>query len=106
MSHRDWAGELYGLPLSASLKVAGTSIDEDAVDRILAAVGKPFIPVDLNKDSLRTAINEAAEAKEIVDRYRSGPRTKALIRAGGRISKAADSLARVRSEQLARRYST
>ena len=95
---RDWAGELYGLPSSASLKVAGTSIDEDAVDRILTAVGKPFIPVDLNKDSLRTAINEAAEAKEIVDRYRSGPRTRRLIRAMGRISKAADSLARAIKE--------
>ena len=40
----------------------------------------------------------AAEAKEIVDRYRSGPRTRALIRAVGRISKAADSLARAIKE--------
>jgi hypothetical protein len=64
MSHRpDYARQLYDLPLSASLKVAGTSIDEDAVDRILAAVGKPFIPVDLNKDSLRTAINDGCRSQ-------------------------------------------
>ena len=96
----DYAGLLrkYILPLPQSSTTATTevttTVDDEALDRILAAVGKPFIPSEVNKNSLRTALNEAAEGKEAFDRIRSGPRTRALIKAVVRIGRSADRLAK------------
>ena len=86
-------GHFFGRTSSSPDTVAST-IDDGALDRILAAVGRSFIPHELNKNSLRAALNEAAEGKEIVDRFRSGSRTRALTKAVVRISGVADRLAK------------
>ena len=80
----DYAGPLLRKDILPSPE--SSTIDDGALDWILAAVGRQFIPHELNKNSLRAALNEAAEGKEIVDRFRSGSRTRALTKAVVRIS--------------------
>ena len=92
----DYAGPLLRKGILPSPE--SSTIDDGALDRILAAVGRQFIPHELNKNSLRAALNEAAEGKEIVDRFRSGSRTRALTKAVVRISGVADRLAKAIKE--------
>jgi hypothetical protein len=75
-----------------------TTVNERALDRILAAVGNKFLPASLDRVDLWTAIEKAAKTKENVDRFRSGPRTHAMIKAMKRVRKAADALAKVVKE--------
>jgi hypothetical protein len=88
----------YILPPVSPSPTVITTVDEQALDRILAAVGKKFVPAELNRNALWTAIKQAGEAKETVDRFRSGPRTRAILKSMKRIGKAADALARVIKE--------
>ena len=92
----DYAGPLLRKDILPSPE--SSTIDDGVLDRILAAVGRPFIPHELNKNSLRAALNEAAEGKEIVDRFRSESRTRALTKAVVRISGVADRLAKALKE--------
>jgi hypothetical protein len=98
----DYVGQLldYILPLPplSPSTAPVTTVDEQALDRILAAVGKKFIPTELNRMALWTAIKQAAENKDNVDRFRSGPRTRAVVKSMKRIRKAADALATVIKE--------
>ena len=96
---RDYAGPLLKRiqsPVSPS-SVAITTVDEQALDRILSAIGNKFIPPRLDRIALWTAIKEAAKGKDVVDRAR-GPRSRAIIKAMKRIGKAADALASVIKE--------
>jgi len=93
----DYAGQLldYLLPLppqSPPIAVVPT-VDEQALDRILAKVGKKFIPDNLNRMALWTAIKQADDDKKSVNRFRSGARTRAIVKSMKRISKTAESLA-------------
>ena len=112
MAHRstkfDYAGPLlkYGLS-SARLSTTArpprdelkeTAVDERALGRILIAVGDKFIPASLNGVALWTAIKKAAQDKDTFDRFRSGPRTRAIIKAMNGIRKAADALMSVVKE--------
>ena len=92
----DYAGPLLRKDILPSPE--SSTIDDGALDRILAAVGRSFIPHELNKNSLRAALNEAAEGKEIVDRFRPGSRTRALTKAVVRIRGVADKLAKALKE--------
>jgi hypothetical protein len=96
----DYAGPLlqYLLPPALPRASAVTTVDEQALDRILAAVGKKFVPAELNGNALWSAIKEADETKNIVDRFRSGPRTRAIRKSMKSIAKAADALARAIKE--------
>ena len=90
----DYVGPLFDLirlPRTPST-VPATPVDERALDRILDAVGKKFIPVNLNRRALWTAIIKANESKEIIDRFRLGRRAREITRSMKRISKAAESL--------------
>jgi hypothetical protein len=82
----DYAGQLldYLLPLPPpSSTTVVTTVDERAtVDRILAKIGKKFIPDDLNRMALWIAIKQAADDQKSVDRYRSGARTQHLLPLG------------------------
>jgi hypothetical protein len=75
-----------------------TTVDERALGRILTAVGNKFIPASLDRVDLWNAIEKAAKAKENFDRFKSGPRTRALIKAMNRIGKAADALTKIVKE--------
>jgi uncharacterized membrane protein YdfJ with MMPL/SSD domain len=99
----DYAGQLldYLLPLppTSSSTAVVTTVDEQAtLDRILAKIGKKFIPDDLNRMALWIAIKQAADAKKSVDRYRSGARTHAIVKSMKRVRNAAESLAAVIKE--------
>jgi hypothetical protein len=96
----DYAGPLlqYLLPPALRRASAVTTVDEQALDRILTAVDNKFIPAGLNRMALWTAIKQAAEEKAAFDRFRSGPRTRSIIKAMKRIGKTADALARVIKE--------
>ena len=97
---RDYIGPLfdYILPPWSPPTAALTTVDEQALDRILTAVSKKFIPGDLNRMALWTAIKQAAESKESVDRYRSRARTHAIVKSMKRVRNAAESLAAVIKE--------
>jgi hypothetical protein len=99
----DYAGQLlnYLLPLppTSSSTVVVMTVDEQAtLDRILAKIGKKFIPNDLNRMALWIAIKEATDAKKSFDRYRSRRRTHAIIKSMKRVRKRAESLAAIIKE--------
>jgi hypothetical protein len=90
----DYVGPLFDLirlPRAPST-AAATPVDEPALDRILDAVGKKFIPVNLNRRALWTAIIKAEKSKEIIDRLRLGSRARAIVKSMKHTSNAAESL--------------
>jgi hypothetical protein len=52
------------------------SIDDRAIDRILAAVGRKFVSTDLDRPAMRDAIEKAWATKRKIDEYRPGPRAR------------------------------
>ena len=90
----DYVGPLFDLirlPRTPST-VPAKPVDDRALDQILDAVGKKFIPVNLNRKVLWTAIVKAVETKEAIDRFRPGARKRAMTKSVKRIRKAAKSL--------------
>jgi len=96
MAHNkpDYVGPLFDLirlPRKPST-AAARPVDERALDRILYAVGKKFIPANLDRRALWSAIMKAEERKNIIDRLRSGARSRSIVKSMQRISRAAKSL--------------
>jgi hypothetical protein len=58
---------------------------EQALDRILAALGATFVPADFNRNALLTAIEQAMAAQKIIDRSRKGPRARGIAKIMNRI---------------------
>jgi hypothetical protein len=57
----DWVGPLLAFLKEQSVPV---NLDEQTLDRILIHVGRQFVPADLDRTALRSAIAKAIEAKE------------------------------------------
>jgi len=95
----DYAAQLllYILPLppTSSSTAVVTTVNEEALDRILAKIGKRFIPDDLNRMTLWIAIKQAADDKNKFDRFRSTARTHAIVKSMKRVRNAAGSLAAI-----------
>jgi hypothetical protein len=68
-------------------------ISDKAAGRILGAVGKKFVPADLDRSALRAAIEQAWVAREIIDKNRPGPRLRRCLNQLDHAYKAADKLA-------------
>jgi hypothetical protein len=68
-------------------------INDQVLNRILDAVGERFIPPNLNRTRLWTALVEGVETKEKIDCFRPGSRKRAMIKSIKNIRKAANSLA-------------
>ena len=99
----DYAGQLLDYlsplpPKSSSTAVLTTVGEQATLDRILAKIGKKFIPDDLNRMALWIAVKQAADDKKNVDRYRSRARTHAIVKSMKRVRNAAESLAAVIKE--------
>ena len=99
----DYAGQLLDYlsplpPKSSSTAVLTTVGEQATLDRILAKIGKKFIPDDLNRMALWIAVKQAADDKKNVDRYRSKARTHAIVKSMKRVRNAAESLAAVIKE--------
>ena len=100
----DYTGQLLDYlsplpPKSSSSTAVLTTVGEQAtLDRILAKIGKKFIPDDLNRMALWIAVKQAADDKKNVDRYRSRARTHAIVKSMKRVRNAAESLAAVIKE--------
>jgi len=65
---------------------AATIVDEEALDRIVDAVGKNFIPVTFNRNALWDALLKARKTKEIIDRFQPDARPRAKSNSMRRIS--------------------
>jgi hypothetical protein len=79
------------------LEIKFSDNDKRSLDRILEAVGKKFIPANLNRKALWAAIKKAGETKKIIARWRPA-RVRPIVKAMKRISRAANSLAAVIKE--------
>jgi hypothetical protein len=86
---------LSRLPLKLSLTAFMTVGERATLDRILAKIGKKFIPDDLNRMALWFAIKQAVDDKKHFDRFRSKARTHAIIKSMKRVRNAAESLAAI-----------
>ena len=99
----DYAGQLLDYlsplpPKSSSTAVLTTVGEQATLDRILAKIGKKFIPDDLNRMALWIAVKQAADDHMYVDRYRARARTHAIVKSMKRVRNAAESLAAVIKE--------
>jgi hypothetical protein len=83
--------------LEPPLEIKFSDNDKRSLDRILEAVGKKFIPANLNRKALWAAIKKAGETKKIIARWRPA-RVRPIVKAMKRISRAANSLAAVIKE--------
>ena len=68
-------------------------IDERSLDEIIKAVGKKFVPADLDRSALRRAIDESEKCAEIISAYRRGARARKLFKRLKQIRETAEQLA-------------
>jgi hypothetical protein len=83
------------LPLLPFLKHQSAPIapiDEQTLERILTRVGQRFVPADLDRARLRSAIAKAVETKEQIDKIRPGKYSRALGKGVKRIRQATGKL--------------
>src|SRR5271157_3945779 len=67
-------------------------IDDQAIDRILSAVGEKFVPAGLDKSALRAAIEKALVTQKFIEKHRPGTRTRKISKQLSCICKASDKL--------------
>jgi hypothetical protein len=56
------------------------TVDSDAVDRVLVATGKRFVPPGFDKAALRDAINRALVLQRVIDENRPGRRGRMRLK--------------------------
>jgi len=67
-------------------------IDDGMLDRLLNAVGRDYVPDDLDRGALGKAIEGSYEQSKLIAQWRSGPRARGRLKQVKRICKAAESL--------------
>jgi hypothetical protein len=88
---QDWVGPLRRF-LVGSKSAPVAAIDEQTLDRILAQVGQKFVPADLDRIALQTAIAQAIDTKDKINKSRPGKHSRVLKKSLTRIREAAEVL--------------
>jgi hypothetical protein len=88
--YADYYGALK--PFLASTPPTRRLISDDAIGRILDAVGEGFVPADLDRSALCAAIEQAWASREIIEKNRPGPRLKKCLEQLDGVHEAANSL--------------
>ena len=68
-------------------------LNERSLDEIIKAVGKKFVPADLDRSELRRAIDESEKHAEIISVHRRGTRARKLLKQLKQVRKTTDQLA-------------
>ena len=68
-------------------------LNERGLDQIIRAVGKNFVPADLDRSALRRAIDESENFAEIISVHRRGARARKLLKQLKQVRETTDHLA-------------